>query len=56
MAAEHSGGPSREQLIQENQALREENAQLWNWLSLTIEFLLVKQYEFSAVALAMGLS
>ena len=38
MAAEHSGGPSREQLIQENQALREENAQLWNWLSLTIEF------------------
>ena len=56
VAAEHSGGPSREQLIQENQALREENAQLWNWLSLTIEFLLVKQYEFSVVALAMGLS
>jgi hypothetical protein len=56
VAAKHSGGSSREQLIQENQALREENAQLWNWLSLTIEFLLVKQYEFSAVALAMGLS
>ena len=56
VAAEHSGGPSREQLIQENQALREETTQLWNWLSLTIEFLLVKQYEFSAVALAMGLS
>ncbi|MGZ3392356.1 MAG: hypothetical protein ACXVCF_22580 [Isosphaeraceae bacterium] len=56
VAAEHSGGPSREQLIQKNQALREENTQLWNWLSLTIEFLLVKQHEFSAVALAMGLS
>ena len=56
VAAEHSGGPSREELIQENQALREENTQLWNWLSLTIEFPLVKQHEFSAVALAMGLS
>ena len=56
VAAEHSGGSSREQLIQKNQALREENTQLWNWLSLTIEFLLVKQHEFSAVALAMGLS
>ncbi len=31
VAAEHSGGPSREELIQENQALREENAQLWNF-------------------------
>ncbi len=56
VAAEHSGGPSREQLIQENQAVREENTQLWNWLSLTIEFPLVKQHEFSAVALGMGLS
>src|SRR5271157_3090644 len=54
--AEYSGGPTREQLIQENQALREENTQLWNWLSLTIVFPLVKQHEFSAVALAMGLS
>lgn len=54
--AEHSGGPSREQLIQENQALRQENAQLWNWLTLTIEFPLAKQQEFSARALAMGLS
>ena len=27
-----------------------------NWLSLAIEFLLVKQHEFSAVALAMRLS
>ena len=56
VAAEHSGGPSREQLIQENQAVRKENTQLWNWLSLTIEFPLVKQHEFSAVALGMGLS
>ena len=56
VAAEHSGGPSREQLIQENQAVREENTQLWNWLSLTIEFPLVKQHKVSAVALGMGLS
>ncbi|MGZ3392182.1 MAG: hypothetical protein ACXVCF_21670 [Isosphaeraceae bacterium] len=56
VAAEHSGGPSREQLLQENQALREENARLWEWLSLTIEFPVIKQQEFSAVALAMGLS
>ena len=45
-----------EQLVQKSQALREENTQLWNWLSLTIEFLLVKQCEFSAVDLALGLS
>jgi hypothetical protein len=56
VAAEHSDGPSRQQLVQENQALREENAQLWNWLALTIEFPAVKQQEFSAVALGMGLS
>ena len=58
VAAEHSGGPSREELIQENQALRGKHPALefWNWLSLTIEFPLVKQHEFSAVAPAMGLS
>ena len=56
VAAEYSGGPSREQLLQENQALRAENAQLWNWLAVTIEFPLVVQQQFSAVALGMGLS
>jgi hypothetical protein len=54
--AQHGGGPTREQLIQENQALRRENAQLWDWLFQTIEFPLAKQQEFAVTALAMGLS
>src|SRR5438309_11922016 len=54
--AEHGGGPTREQLIQENAALHQENAQLWDWLFQTIEFPLVKQQEFAVTALAMGLS
>ena len=56
VAAEHGGGPTREQLIQENTALRQENAQLWDWLFQTIEFPLAKQQEFAVTALAMGLS
>src|SRR5208283_4222011 len=28
---QYCGGPTREQLIRDNQALREENAQLWEW-------------------------
>src|SRR5215469_2926788 len=36
--AEHSGGPTREELIPQNDALRRENAQLWDWLFQTIEF------------------
>jgi hypothetical protein len=54
--AEHGGGPTREQLIQENQALRQENVQLWDWLCQTIEFPPAKQQEFAVTALAMGLS
>ena len=54
--AQHGGGPTREQLIQENEALRRENAQLWDWLCQTIEFPLAKQQEFAVTALAMGLS
>jgi tetratricopeptide (TPR) repeat protein len=54
--AEHNGGPTREELIQQNEALRRENAQLWDWLSQTIEFPLAKQQEFAVTALAMGLS
>ena len=48
--------PTREELIQENEALRRENAQLWDWLFQTIEFPLAKQQEFAVTALAMGLS
>jgi hypothetical protein len=54
--AQHHGGPTREPLLQENEALRRENAQLWDWLFQTIEFPKAKQYEFAVTALAMGLS
>ena len=54
--AEHSGGPTREKLIRENEGLRRENAQLWDWLSQTIEFPPEKQREFSVTATGMGLS
>src|SRR5262249_3842987 len=54
--AEHGGGPTREELIQQNAALRRENAQLWDWLFQTIEFPLAKQQEVAVTALAMGLS
>jgi hypothetical protein len=54
--AEHSGGPTRAELIRENEALRRENAQLWSWLFQTIDFPLSKQIEFCVTATAMGLS
>jgi hypothetical protein len=54
--AQHSGGPTREELIQQNQALRCENARLWDWLSQTIDFPRAKQPQFAVTALAMGLS
>jgi hypothetical protein len=54
--AQHNGGPTREELIQENEALRRGNAQLWDWLFQTIEFPKAKQHEFAVTALAMGLS
>jgi hypothetical protein len=54
--AQHNGGPTPDQLIQENAALRQENAQLWDWLCQTVEFPLAKQQEFAVTALAMGLS
>lgn len=54
--AEHKGGPPREKLVQENEALRHENARLWDWLFQTIEFPPSKQREFSVTATGMGLS
>jgi hypothetical protein len=54
--AEYSGGPTREHLIREIQALRQENTQLRNRLNHVIEFPQAKQQEFSAKARAMGLS
>jgi hypothetical protein len=52
----HDGGPTRAELIEQNQQLRRENAQLWDWLAGTIEFPPSKQREFSVTAVAMGLS
>jgi hypothetical protein len=54
--AEHAGGPTHAELIQENQHLRQENARLWDWLAQTIEFPTSKQQEFTVTAAAMGLS
>jgi hypothetical protein len=54
--AQHSGGPTPAQLIQDNASLRRENAQLWGWSCQTIEFPLAKQQQFAVTALAMGLS
>jgi hypothetical protein len=52
----HDGGPTRAELIEQNQQLRQENAQLWDWLAGTIEFPPSQQREFSVTAVAMGLS
>jgi hypothetical protein len=53
---EHSGGPTRAELLEENQQLRQENARLWDWLAQTVEFPPAKQHEFTVTATAMGLS
>ena len=52
----HGGGAPPDELIRQNEALRRENAQLWDWLSQTIELPPAKQMEFAVTALAMGLS
>lgn len=56
VAAEHANGPPRQQLLDQIQALRHENRQLWEWLEQTIDFPEAKQQEFSVTAAAMGLS
>jgi hypothetical protein len=52
----HAGGPSRDELLQQCQQLREENRQLWQALEPTIDFPQAKQRQFAAVAAALGLS
>src|SRR3954452_17823007 len=52
----HHGGSTRAELIERNQRLRRENAQLWDWLAGTIDFPPSQQREFSVTACAMGLS
>jgi hypothetical protein len=54
--AEHQGGPTRAELVDQNHHLRRENDQLWGWLAQTIEFPRAKQDQFAITAAAMGLS
>jgi hypothetical protein len=43
-------------LLEQNQHLRREDAQLWDWLAQTIAFPTAKLREFAITAAAMGLS
>jgi len=52
----HDGGPTRAQLIAQNQHLRSENAQLWGWLGQTLDFPESRQRRWVVVAAAIGLS
>lgn len=49
-------GPRREQLLDENRRLREEDDQLWAWLEHTVDFPPAKRDKFAVTAAAMGLS
>jgi hypothetical protein len=49
-------GPSRQQLLDDNHCLREENRQLWDWLAQTIDCPEAKRRQFTVTATAMGLS
>ena len=49
-------GPSREQLLQDNQRLREENHQLWDALEQSFDCPEGKRRQFAVTATAMGLS
>ena len=54
--AEHGGGATHEEKDREIAALRQENAQLWDWLDQTIELPPAKQQMFAAKGMGMGLS
>src|SRR3954468_6608053 len=54
--AEHQGGPTRAELVEQDHSLRRENDQLRDWLAQTIEFPRAKRGQFAVTAAAMGLS
>ena len=54
--AEHAGGPTRAELLEENQQLRQEDARLWDGRAQTVAFPPAKQHQFTVTATAMGLS
>lgn len=49
-------GPSRAELLAENQRLRQENQQLWDWLDQSFECPKAKRRQFAVHAVALGLS
>jgi len=56
VAVEHSGGPTRKQLVEQIETLHQENAHLSNQLKDAIFFPEAKQQEFSAKGRSMGIS
>ena len=56
VVVEHSGGPTRKQLVDQIETLRQENAHLSNQLKEAILFPETKQQEFSAKGRSMGIS
>ena len=52
----HLPGPSRAELLQQNQQLRQENRELWDWLEQSLDCPQDKQQQFASTASAMGLS
>ena len=56
VALEHSGGPTRKQLVEQIETLRQENVHLSNQLKEAILFPEAKQQEFSAKGRSMGIS
>jgi hypothetical protein len=56
VADAHAGGPSRDELLRDNERLADENRQLWAALAQAVDFPEAKQRQFTAVAAALGLS
>jgi hypothetical protein len=56
VTAAQRAGPSREELLQEVQRLREENRQLWDWLAQAFDCPPAKRRQFAVAAAALGLS
>ena len=53
---QQAGVPDRQELLQENERLRQENQQLWPALDQAVDFPVTKQQQFVVTASAMGLS